>query len=432
MAGEPFGWTWAGQPVLKNLDILNGATVQAADPIEIVGSFTIGGNAPQAVLQGSLVINQQGRLVVPRSGFLALTGNLLGDTQNADQYSANGNILLNGSGDSGNPQLLEAMSGDLGATSDGYLDNFAYRTLQLANNTYVRLVDQSDNAAGTEPEAVYTGSLVVPAGTTLDLNGLRLYARTIQIAGTVVNGMISQVPDSGPLTLNTPTSGAISVASEIDEWTFYGLAGRSVTVLVDPGSSTAAGPVSPKLGWVEVLLLDAAGAVVASAANSGTGSGTTVTLDGVALPSSGNYGHGLGRGRHGVHADQDQHHDRHGRHPGGRRVHVGHGRGACRLRRDRIRRQQRPVCLDDAAHGHVYRRLAAGWHVFAQRFQLGRHGPGARFRDDRRRGRQGESGHQPDRAQFHRLPRRLHHLRDVRQHGQRRDGRAAAGAQRHA
>ena len=47
--------------------------------------------------------------------------------------------------------------------------------------TYVKLVDQSDNSGGTGAEAVYASSVVVTAGTTLDLNGLHLYARAAQV-----------------------------------------------------------------------------------------------------------------------------------------------------------------------------------------------------------------------------------------------------------
>ena len=35
---------------------------------------------------------------------------------------------------------------------------------------------------------------------------------------------ITPPPDGGPLALNTPTSGAIAVAGQVDEWTFFGRA----------------------------------------------------------------------------------------------------------------------------------------------------------------------------------------------------------------
>ena len=121
--------------------------------------------------------------------------------------------------------MLEVMSQDLDANAAGFIRNFVYGTLALGNNTYVRLVDLADNAPGTGPEALYVNSIIVPSGTTLDLNGLHVYARASQISGTVVGNSISQIPDSGPIALATPTSGAIAVPGELDEWTFFGRAG---------------------------------------------------------------------------------------------------------------------------------------------------------------------------------------------------------------
>jgi hypothetical protein len=74
----------------------------------------------------------------------------------------------------------------------------------LTINTYLQLVDQSYNSSGTGSEAVYTNSLTISSGTTLDLNGLHLYTRQLLIDGTVVNGTITQVPPSAPQVLGTP------------------------------------------------------------------------------------------------------------------------------------------------------------------------------------------------------------------------------------
>ena len=111
------------------------------------------------------------------------------------------------------------MSKDLGSVPAGFDHNFAYQTLVLDNHTYVRLVDQSDNATESEQEALYINSLVVPAGSTLDLNGFHAYARLGQIAGAVVGGSVSRLPDSGPIILDSTTFGSISTAGELDEST---------------------------------------------------------------------------------------------------------------------------------------------------------------------------------------------------------------------
>ena len=77
------------------------------------------------------------------------------------------------------------MSEDLGNVAAGFVNNFAYGTLELGNGTYVQLVDQAQNSPGTKPEALYVENLIVPAGCTLDLNGLSVYARAFQVNGTV-------------------------------------------------------------------------------------------------------------------------------------------------------------------------------------------------------------------------------------------------------
>ena len=40
---------------------------------------------------------------------------------------------------------------------------------------------------------------------------------------------------------NTSTPGKIASAGQVDEWTFFGRAGRTVTVLVDAGSGASSG-----------------------------------------------------------------------------------------------------------------------------------------------------------------------------------------------
>ena len=92
---------------------------------------------------------------------------------------------------------------------------------------------------------------------------------------------MTQIADSGDLTLATPTPGVISIAGELDEWNFYGREGRSITAVVNTA------PLSPNLGWAQVTLLDASSTILAT--KSSTASGQVLTLDDIALPSDGNY-----------------------------------------------------------------------------------------------------------------------------------------------
>src|SRR5262249_27413377 len=142
-----------------------------------------------------------------------------------------------------NPQLLEVMSRDLGPVRGGFSDNFAFGTLVVgsgATNT-VSLVNWADNAPGADAEALYVNSLVVASGATLDLNGFHVYARTVQVNGTVL-GSVTQVPDSGAIDFGASTLGAITAAGELDEWAFFGRQGQAVTVSVNPGAAQAPAP----------------------------------------------------------------------------------------------------------------------------------------------------------------------------------------------
>ena len=126
----------------------------------------------------------------------------------------------------------------MGAVAAGFQDNFAYGTISLTTNTYLQLVDQSKNSTGTGPEAVYVNELSYPDGATLDLNGLNLYVRGSQIGSTatILNGTITQVPGGGPLTQAMPTASDLAAVGAVDDWTFFGRLGETVSIAVNPGS----------------------------------------------------------------------------------------------------------------------------------------------------------------------------------------------------
>jgi RHS repeat-associated protein len=262
------------------------AVVKQQDALSLsVSNFT--------VEAGTLSLQQAGTITISNllaslpSSTISISGNLLGDTRNADQYGPQGSILLNGSGTAISPQLLEAMGRDFGANAAGFTRNFVYQTLALGNNTYVRLVDQAENAAGVESESVYVNSLAVPAGTTLDLNGLRLYTRLAQINGAVTGGTVMQIPDSGPIDLDSPTPGSISYLGNLDEWTFFGRAGQWVTIVANPGGSASPAAPPPLVGWIQIQLVDSATYLLATKTNSSLGQ--VVTLTDVVLPADGLY-----------------------------------------------------------------------------------------------------------------------------------------------
>ena len=280
--------------------ILNQGTINADTS---GGTLTLGGNGNATFTNTGLISALNGgSLVIPvslnlgntaslnegASSTITINGNLTSSASNPSLFRTRGTIVLTG-GTAGSPRLLEGMSQDQGANASGFANsNYVIGTLVLGSNSYVKLVNQSQNTGSSNPETVYAGSLIVPVGSTLDLNGLHLYVRDAQIAGTVTGGTITQIPDSGALSLGDPTPGKIAVAGELDDWTFYGRAGMAVTVVVDPGSGVAGGPVAPNLQWVQVQLLDPSGQIVL-ATTSNTVAGALAKLADVTLPADGTY-----------------------------------------------------------------------------------------------------------------------------------------------
>ena len=189
-------------------------------------------------------------------------------------FSPLATVLLNGAGTQATPQLLEALSADQGATGTGFEHNFGLYSLAVGSNTYVQLVDNADNAAGSGDEAVYTANVTVPSGSTLDLNNLHLYTRAVSNAGTVRNRTITVIPDGGPLARDAFTPGKISTAGEIDDWTIFGRAGDALTISLSTGNNGIAPPISPQLLYGQLALVGPDGKTVTSASNSAQGADT--------------------------------------------------------------------------------------------------------------------------------------------------------------
>jgi RHS repeat-associated protein len=251
------------------------------------GNLSVQSNATLNI-QGGLSLDGSGVLTTSRASTLAITGDLLGTTQNADDCTPLGTVLLtSGTGTSKPPQQLEAMSEDVGPVQSGFTKNFAYGTLTLSSNTSVELVDQSANTSSGSPESVYVNELIVPAGATLNLNNLHLYVRGDQISGTIVGGTVAIVPSGGSISLNTPIPGTLTPAGATDDWTFYGTANESITAQFNPGSSGAYPALPPFLNWGQVTLLDASGNSLASATSAS--SGAIASISDFILPANGIY-----------------------------------------------------------------------------------------------------------------------------------------------
>lgn len=251
------------------------------DQVLVYGTIEVGSGVTLSARQRvSFVLPSQNALTIQQGGVVELGSDLAGTTVNASQFRPDGTLLLGNWTTPDTPQRLEVMGQDVGAVSAGLKNNFAYGKVELPLGARVQLVDESDNAPGTAPEALYVQSLVVATTAILDLNGLRVYARTADIRGQIVGGTVIVIPDSGPIAANTLTAGAISAIGEVDQWSFYGRAGRYATVVVNPSAGA-----SSNLLYAQVQLLDAQQNVLAS----GIGSNSVASLTAIELPADGVY-----------------------------------------------------------------------------------------------------------------------------------------------
>jgi RHS repeat-associated protein len=312
-------------PSSLNLTIESGITLRT-----VSGNMTIGGNSgsQRLAFRGPVIVSAAGQtfnLSVPNAAFynevsiasganLSLPGGNSGSfnflpgsslvtgsrtqistpksinvqTQNPGRKHAPGIVAMNG-GTSSTPLLYEVAGRDLGTSLAGYRDNFAVGVFRTnTSSSFVRLVDNHDNTLGIGAEALYADAIDLP-GMTLDLNGFKVYTRSLE-AGTVLNGTITVLPDGGPIEFAYPTSGRISAAGQVDNWTFYGRAGQTVSAIINTGtnpSASAPGPVNPILNFGRLTLLSPSGATLGTAST--TNANVPATISNITLANDGIY-----------------------------------------------------------------------------------------------------------------------------------------------
>ena len=258
---------------------------QAGSSLSVTGGLLLEGTA-NVTFGGDVFVGENGYINTVSGSRCTIKGNFTGSTKNSFNFAPSGTCTFNGGRTATNAQLLEVMSADRGPAAPNFTRNFAFGAI-VVTNTCLRLTNQYVNVVGATNEAIYAQSLVVATGAKLDLAGFHVYVRQVQLAGTVTNGTITQIPDSGPVVRNAGTPGTISLPGELDEWTFYGRAGETLVVAVNTGPGGAFGPVAPQIGYAEVLVRDPGGQVVGSAAS--TASNQIVTVTGLILPANGQY-----------------------------------------------------------------------------------------------------------------------------------------------
>jgi len=280
-----YGTNWSSTGTLQ---ASNGGTLASSGgALTSTGVIQADGTSTVSLNSTSVTINSPGVLIVQASATVNIAGSLFGNTTDVDLYEPQGTVNLDGSGTSTVPQFLEVMSQDLGNVAAGFNNNFAYGTLAVGSNDYVRLVDLASNSGSSSPEALYVNTLIVPSGSTLDLNGLHLYYRAGEIDGTITAGSATPLAGGGPLQLNTPDPGNLQFAGQVDDWTFFGRAGQPVDVFLHTGSGGTPSPIQPPLDEGEVTLLDPNGNQVAIASNSQSGADASILNQ--VLPADGTY-----------------------------------------------------------------------------------------------------------------------------------------------
>ncbi len=125
---------------IETFAITDGATITMTTATLIEqGSLSIPDNATVNA-KGSLEVNGSGVLQMTPAATLNVSGDLLGNTTDADLFTLMGTVAFVGAAGTGSPQHLEAMSADMGAVQSGFNDNFAYGTIDVIKNTYLQLV----------------------------------------------------------------------------------------------------------------------------------------------------------------------------------------------------------------------------------------------------------------------------------------------------
>ena len=252
-------------------------------------SFSLSGGST-ALVPASVRLAPSALFSVSDSSVYSTTGSLLVEPSSPLSFVPSGTFRFVGAGTTAAPQFLEAVSNDVGLTAAGFsAANYLFGSLEVGPNTWVRVTNQADNSPGAT-EAIYTNSLIVRAGATLDLMNFRLYTRAVYIeaGGRVINGDVEPVfRDGGNLVLGQPTPGKVDAVAQVDEWTFFARAGGSVALRLNPGSSAQPAAVAPQLSVGRVELIDPLGRTVAFAIS--PSAGALASISSIVLPLEGIY-----------------------------------------------------------------------------------------------------------------------------------------------
>jgi hypothetical protein len=173
-------------PLTNNGPIIANNGVLTVDcPVTGTGTFSVADGATLAVNQplqtGDFTMSHTANLTWNSWGYIDLKRNFsFAQTDPARWNSLATRIKMSGGGGGGAVQSLEVGGQDLGASNDGLSDNFALGQLRLeGTSTQAALADLIDNGHRSPggQEVLYTDILEVLPGATLNLKGLKLYAK---------------------------------------------------------------------------------------------------------------------------------------------------------------------------------------------------------------------------------------------------------------
>ncbi|MDP6380943.1 MAG: PEP-CTERM sorting domain-containing protein, partial [Phycisphaerae bacterium] len=167
------------------------------------GTLNITNAAADITVTNLLHFGADSTLTAVAGSTIHMTGSAF-ENENIDAADLAGleNLTLIFEGGVGDIDPFEVAGQDVGGVGAGWTANFALEALELGGIDvgYVQLVDNFDNQAGFS-EALYVNSLIVGAGSTLDLNGLNLYYHTGTITGSIINGTATQAPEPATMGL---------------------------------------------------------------------------------------------------------------------------------------------------------------------------------------------------------------------------------------
>jgi hypothetical protein len=150
----------------NNGSLLNQGTIS----VDVAGgTINVGGNGTNSFTNtGTINVMNGGNLVVPTSlslsgsaifnestgSSISVSGNLTSAATNPVFFRTQGTVGISG-GNVSSPRLLEVMGQYVDTNATGFLaNNFSMGALNLASNTYVKLIDQSDTVSVVAPEAL--------------------------------------------------------------------------------------------------------------------------------------------------------------------------------------------------------------------------------------------------------------------------------------